>query len=123
MRQAVALVHVHQASKLSSARGRGVAGRAVAAGRLSPSRVDDLVDHVDEAVVGLDVGLVGGAGGRVVDVGEGVVDEVLAEHAAVGDLRALDRGEVGAGEAVSVDLALDNVVSADVLVEDVRRSR
>mmetsp|Transcript_39332 Transcript_39332/g.103756 ORF Transcript_39332/g.103756 Transcript_39332/m.103756 type:complete len:255 (-) Transcript_39332:47-811(-) len=97
------------------ARGRGVTGRAVAAGRLRPARVDDLVEHVDQAVVGRDVGLVAGARRRVGHVGEGVVEEVLAEHAAVGDRGALERGKLAVGERVRVDDALDDVVLADRL--------
>merc|ERR1719263_2397004 len=92
-----------------------LASDLVEARRLRPPRVDDLVDHVDGAIVGLDVALVARARGRRLDGAEGVVNEVLAEHAAVGDLAALDRGEVGAGEGVRVDLALDDVVRADIL--------
>merc|ERR1712006_58254 len=86
------------------------AGGDVEALGLRPSRVDDLVDHVDDTVVALDVALVAGARGRGHGGTEGVVDEVLAEHAAVGDLGALDRGEVGAGEGVGADDTRDDVV-------------
>merc|ERR1719321_154605 len=85
--------------------------------RLRPSRVDDLVDKVDKTIGGLDVALVAGAGGRGHRSAEGVVNKVLAEHAAVGDLGALERGEVSAGEAVRVDNTLDDMVHADILRE------
>jgi len=105
---------------LRSAGGRSVARRAVAAGRLRPARVDALVDHVDDTVVGLDVARVAGAGGRGLDGAEGVVDEVLAEHAAVGDRAALERGEVGAAEGAGRDHTLDDMVLAHLLGERTR---
>jgi len=94
---------------------RAGALRAVAASGLRPARVEAFVDEVDEPVVGLDVALVARARRRGLDGAEGVVHEVLAEHAPVGDLAPLDRGEVRAGEGVRVDLALDDVVRADIL--------
>ena len=93
------------------------AGSTVAGVSLGPARVDDLVEHVDEAVVGLDVALVAGARRRGHGGAESVVNEVLAEHAAVGDRRALGRGERSARERVAVDDALDDVVLADFLRE------
>merc|ERR1719263_958596 len=92
-----------------------LASDLVEARRLRPPRVDDLVDHVDGAIVGLDVALVARAGGRRLDGAEGIVKEVLAKHAAVGDLAALDRGEVGAGERARADLTLDDVIRATIL--------
>mmetsp|Transcript_9119 Transcript_9119/g.30190 ORF Transcript_9119/g.30190 Transcript_9119/m.30190 type:complete len:234 (+) Transcript_9119:134-835(+) len=97
--------------------GGGVALRAVPARRLGPARVDDLVDAVDQAVVRLDVGGVARARRRRLDAAEGVVEEVLAEHAPVGDRRALDGGEVGRAERVLVHDALDDVVLAHRLGE------
>ena len=53
--------------------------------------------------LGLGLGLVGGTLGG--DAGGGVVDEVLAEHAAVRELASLQGGEVRGGEVALLDLA------------------
>jgi len=72
---------------------------------------------VDHAVVGLDVAREAGARRRGHGAGDGVVEKVLAEHAAVGDRGALGRGERRARERVQVHDALDDVVLADGLRE------
>merc|ERR1719483_887238 len=63
---------------------------------LGPAGLEHEVARVHEAVVARDVRRVGGRVGRALrgDAGGGVVDEVLAEHAAVGELAAL-QGDQG----------------------------
>eukprot|EP00321_Phaeocystis_globosa_P009761 CAMPEP_0118827940 /NCGR_PEP_ID=MMETSP1162-20130426/15955_1 /TAXON_ID=33656 /ORGANISM="Phaeocystis Sp, Strain CCMP2710" /LENGTH=209 /DNA_ID=CAMNT_0006758821 /DNA_START=170 /DNA_END=796 /DNA_ORIENTATION=- len=83
---------------------------------LGPAGLEHEVARVHDAVVARDVGRVGGRLGRALraDAGGGVVNEVLAEHAAVGQLAALQGGEVGGRELALFDLALDDVVLAHV---------
>eukprot|EP00964_Phaeocystis_antarctica_P048492 scaffold28078_cov57-Phaeocystis_antarctica.AAC.7 len=81
---------------------------------LGPAGLEHEVARVHEAVVARDVRRVrGGLGGALRGhAGGGVVDEVLAEHAAVGELAALQGDHLGGREGALGDLALDHVVLA-----------